>query len=237
MKYIFLIVLSSLSIYGTNNYHKETKLDNANIITPRLKNERHKEDYLNHLKDEENKKLQLEQEEKDKQKAQEDQKIKEEQQKDQPQAQQSDNQQKQKQQLNNSNQTSQPKTEPAATPAPQTQEDGFNLNGQHYDLSVYNNENNGQVPKWTPYVYRYPAIPNYYLAEGHSNAGIQAFYLQIGASLVLNGQHLRLNNIITVPREGADSWNQMVALGSQHKAVLQTCLDANSVNLKIMIFD
>lgn len=122
-----------------------------------------------------------------------------------------------------------------STPAPRT--DGFNLNGVHYDMANYADTSGAEVPQWTPYVYRYVVLPNYYLAEGQSNAGLTARNAGIGSTLVLNGKTLHMTGIMSVNRNDPNAFEQMRAVGSQNQAVLQTCYDATGVNLKVELFN
>lgn len=136
-------------------------------------------------------------------------------------------------------------TAPANTPAPaaqapqapQQRTDGFNLNGSHFDLANYADTTGKEVPQWTPYIYRYTVLPNYYLAEGQSNAGAVARAAGVGSTLILNGQTLHMTSVIYVNRLDPNAFEAMRQVGSQNRAVLQTCTDATGNNLKIAIFN
>lgn len=123
-----------------------------------------------------------------------------------------------------------------ADPAP-SRTDGFNLNGAHFDLADYSDMSGAEVPQWTPYVYRYVVLPNYYLAEGQSQAGITALNAGIGSTLTLNGRVLHMTGVISVNRTDPNAFEQMRAVGSQNQAVLQTCYDATGNNLKVALFN
>lgn len=139
--------------------------------------------------------------------------------------------------------TSQPATTaPANAPtqvaqAPQQRTDGFNLNGSHFDLANYADTTGMEVPRWTQNVYRYVVLPNYYLAEGDSRAGAVARGAGIGSTLILNGETLHMTAVISVNRSDPNAFESMRQVGSQNKAVLQTCTDASGVNLKVEIFN
>lgn len=122
-------------------------------------------------------------------------------------------------------------------PAPQQRTDGFNLNGHHFDLIDYADTTGAEVPRWTQNVYRYVVLPNYYLAEGDSNAGAISRGAGIGSTLILNGQTLHMTAVISVNRDDPNAFESMRQIGSQNKAVLQTCTDASGVNLKVEIFN
>lgn len=124
----------------------------------------------------------------------------------------------------------------AADPAP-SRTDGFNLNGAHFDLADYSDMSGAEVPQWTPYVYRYVVLPNYYLAEGQSQAGITALNAGIGSTLTINGRVLHMTGVISVNRTDPNAFEQMRAVGSQNQAVLQTCYDATGNNLKVALFN
>lgn len=124
-----------------------------------------------------------------------------------------------------------------AAPAPQQRTDGFNLNGNHFDLVDYADTTGLEVPRWTQNVYRYVVLPNYYLAEGDSNAGAISRGAGIGSTLILNGQTLHMTAVISVNRDDPNAFESMRQIGSQNKAVLQTCTDASGVNLKVEIFN
>lgn len=122
-------------------------------------------------------------------------------------------------------------------PAPQQRTDGFNLNGSHFSLANYADTSGAEVPQWTPNVYRYVVLPNYYLAEGQSAAGAVARAAGVGSTLILNGQTLHMTGIMSVNRNDPNAFESMRQVGSQNKAVLQTCYDATGNNLKVMIFN
>lgn len=123
------------------------------------------------------------------------------------------------------------------TPAPQQRTDGFNLNGSHFDLVNYADMTGAEVPRWTQNIYRYVVLPNYYLAEGDSRAGVVARGAGIGSTLILNGETLRMTAVISVNRNDPNAFESMRQIGSQNKAVLQTCYDASGVNLKVELFN
>lgn len=127
--------------------------------------------------------------------------------------------------------------QPAPAPAPQQRTDGFNLNGSHFNLANYADTSGAEVPQWTPNVYRYVVLPNYYLAEGQSAAGAVARAAGIGSTLILNGQTLHMTGIISVNRKDPNAFESMRQVGSQNKAVLQTCYDATGNNLKVALFN
>lgn len=122
-------------------------------------------------------------------------------------------------------------------PAPAQRTDGFNLNGSHFSLANYADTSGAEVPQWTPNVYRYVVLPNYYLAEGQSAAGAVARAAGVGSTLILNGQTLHMTGIISVNRNDPNAFESMRQVGSQNKAVLQTCYDATGNNLKVMMFN
>lgn len=126
---------------------------------------------------------------------------------------------------------------PAPAPAPQQRTDGFNLNGSHFSLANYADTTGAEVPRWTPNVYRYVVLPNYYLAEGQSAAGAVARAAGIGSTLILNGQTLHMTGIVSVNRKDPNAFESMRQIGSQNKAVLQTCYDATGNNLKVALFN
>lgn len=125
----------------------------------------------------------------------------------------------------------------APAPAPQQRTDGFNLNGSHFSLANYADTTGAEVPRWTPNVYRYVVLPNYYLAEGQSAAGAVARAAGIGSTLILNGQTLHMTGIVSVNRKDPNAFESMRQIGSQNKAVLQTCYDATGNNLKVALFN
>jgi len=127
--------------------------------------------------------------------------------------------------------------QPAPAPAPQQRTDGFNLNGSHFSLANYADTTGAEVPRWTPNVYRYVVLPNYYLAEGQSAAGAVARAAGIGSTLILNGQTLHMTGIVSVNRKDPNAFESMRQIGSQNKAVLQTCYDATGNNLKVALFN
>ena len=127
--------------------------------------------------------------------------------------------------------------QPAPAPAPQQRTDGFNLNGSHFSLANYADTKGAEVPRWTPNVYRYVVLPNYYLAEGQSAAGAVARAAGIGSTLILNGQTLHMTGIVSVNRKDPNAFESMRQIGSQNKAVLQTCYDATGNNLKVALFN
>lgn len=124
-----------------------------------------------------------------------------------------------------------------AAPVPQQRTDGFNLNGSHFDLVDYADTTGAEVPQWTQNVYRYVVLPNYYLAEGDSRAGAISREAGIGSTLIINGQTLHMTAVISVNRNDPNAFESMRQIGSQNKAVLQTCTDASGVNLKVELFN
>ncbi|CAK1236528.1 hypothetical protein [Fructobacillus fructosus] len=114
--------------------------------------------------------------------------------------------------------------------------DGFNFLGQHFDISSFSNTTGGNTPRWTPYIFQWTALPNYYLAEAASSAGSAVRQLSIGSEVVVNGQTYH----VTVIRHGMkrlDSMDVVESLSGQHQMGLQTCDDASGSYISTYWFD
>ncbi|CAK1241370.1 hypothetical protein R55210_AODCCCNP_00846 [Fructobacillus fructosus] len=114
--------------------------------------------------------------------------------------------------------------------------DGFNFLGQHFDISSFSNTTGGNTPRWTPYIFQWTALPNYYLAEAASSAGSAVRQLSIGSEVVVNGQTYHVTDI----RHGMkrlDSMDVVESLSGQHQMGLQTCDDASGSYISTYWFD
>lgn len=78
-------------------------------------------------------------------------------------------------------------------PAPRT--DGFNFNGQHFELSSFSGL--GRVPQWTPYIYQWVDDPSHYLIEKASDAGNAIWSIGIGDQVTINGQTYTVFNMMS----------------------------------------
>lgn len=119
-----------------------------------------------------------------------------------------------------------PKAEPTKPVAPVNQTDGMNWNGNHYPIQSFSGVNGEKTPSWTPYVFQWTALPNYYLVEAASSAGGTIRGLSVGSEIVLNGRVLHVTQIIPgMNRKATATVNQVFSLASRHAIGLQTCDD------------
>ena len=118
-------------------------------------------------------------------------------------------------------------SEVTPTPTPVTQQapartDGMNFNGNHFDLQPFSGVNGEKTPSWTPYMFKWTALPNYYLAEAASAAGSATMGLSIGDEIVLDGRVLHVTQIIP-GMVRLQSMNLVTQLSGQHAIGIQTC--------------
>ncbi|MBS9338528.1 hypothetical protein G6R29_02610 [Fructobacillus sp. M2-14] len=103
-----------------------------------------------------------------------------------------------------------------------TRTDGFNFLGQHFDVANFSDTQGGRTPAWTPYIFKWSALDNYYLAEAASKGGQTLRGLQQGSSIVLDGQTYHVTEI----RHGMtrqSAYQDVVNLTQQHAIGIQTC--------------
>ncbi|MFC4761016.1 hypothetical protein [Fructobacillus durionis] len=125
---------------------------------------------------------------------------------------------------------------PNAAAPKATRTDGFNFLGKHWDITTFSNTSGGNTPRWTPYIFQWSAIPNYYLAEAASSAGSAVRQLSVGDEVVVNGQTYHVTDI----RHGMkrlDSLETVENLTSTHAMGLQTCDDATGTYISTYWFD
>lgn len=115
-------------------------------------------------------------------------------------------------------------TQPSAVapaPAP-TRTDGINFKGKHFDLQPFSGVNGEKTPSWTPYIFKWTALPNYYLAEEASAAGPATMSLSVGDEIVLDGRILHVSQVIP-GMVRTQSMNLVTQLSAQHALGIQTC--------------
>lgn len=123
-------------------------------------------------------------------------------------------------------QTTQPsEVTPAPAPAPvqaPTRTDGMNFKGKHFDLQPFSGVNGEKTPSWTPYIFKWTALPNYYLAEEASAAGPATMSLSVGDEIVLDGRILHVSQVVP-GMVRTQSMNLVTQLSAQHALGIQTC--------------
>ncbi|MBS9337053.1 hypothetical protein [Fructobacillus parabroussonetiae] len=125
-------------------------------------------------------------------------------------------------------------TSTSSVAAPRT--DGFNFLGQHFDITTFSNTTGGNTPRWTPYIFQWSAMPNYYLAEAASSAGSAVRQLSYGTEAVINGRTYHVTEI----RHGMkrlDSLETVQDLAGRHALGIQTCDDASGNYVSTYWFD
>lgn len=125
-------------------------------------------------------------------------------------------------------------TASASTTANRT--DGFNFAGQHFDVTTFSNTSGGNTPRWTPYIFQWSAIPNYYLAEAASKAGSAVRQLSYGSEAVVNGRTYHVSEIHHGMKR-LDSLETVQDLADQHAIGIQTCDDASGTYVSTYWFD
>lgn len=118
--------------------------------------------------------------------------------------------------------TTAPAKEEKAAEAPAQRTDGFNFLGQHFDVTDFSDTQGGRTPSWTPYIFKWSALNNYYLAEAASKGGQTLRGLQEGSEIVLDGQTYHVTEI----RHGMtrkSAYQDVVALTQRHAVGIQTC--------------
>lgn len=113
---------------------------------------------------------------------------------------------------------------PAPAPAP-ARTDGMNFKGNHFDLQPFSGVNGEKTPSWTPYIFKWTALPNYYLAEQASAAGPATMSLSIGDEIVLDGRVLHVTQVVP-GMVRMQSMNLVAQLSGQHAIGIQTCENA-----------
>lgn len=113
---------------------------------------------------------------------------------------------------------------PAPDPAP-ARTDGMNFKGNHFDLQPFSGVNGEKTPSWTPYIFKWTALPNYYLAEQASAAGPATMSLSIGDEVVLDGRVLHVTQVVP-GMVRMQSMNLVAQLSAQHAIGIQTCENA-----------
>lgn len=103
--------------------------------------------------------------------------------------------------------------------------DGMNFAGQHFDIQAFSGINGEKTPSWTSYVFQWTQLPNYYLAEAASQAGISLKSLTVGSPIVLNGRTLHITQILS-NMDRLNSYSTVASMSGQHALGIQTC--ANS---------
>ncbi|MBS9335339.1 hypothetical protein LQZ24_02965 [Fructobacillus sp. M1-13] len=117
-----------------------------------------------------------------------------------------------------------------------TRTDGFNFAGKHFDVTPFTNTTGGNTPRWTPYIFQWSALPNYYLAEAASSAGYAVRQLSYGSEAVINGQTYHVTEIRTGMKR-TDSMGTVQALSNSHALGIQTCDDASGTYVSTYWFD
>ncbi|WP_338348644.1 hypothetical protein [Fructobacillus evanidus] len=101
----------------------------------------------------------------------------------------------------------------------------MNFAGQHFDIQAFSGINGEKTPSWTSYVFQWTQLPNYYLAEAASQAGISLKSLTVGSPIVLNGRTLHITQILS-NMDRLNSYSTVASMSGQHALGIQTC--ANS---------
>lgn len=125
-----------------------------------------------------------------------------------------------------------PATKPAPVPAVRT--DGMNWNGHHFDIAGFSGTNGEHTPAYTPNVFQWSLISNYYLVEKASTAGTAIHELHVGSEIVLNGRTLHVTSVIPhMQRTASDALSKVQQLAGQHAIGLQTCNDSLGNDISI----
>lgn len=113
---------------------------------------------------------------------------------------------------------------PDAAPVQEVRTDGFNFNGNHFDVQSFSGL--GAVPQWTPYIYQWVEDPSHYLVEKASSAGSAIWQLGVGDTIQLDGQTY---TIFHVMRHVPNDDSAYPTLKSQGATVTwQTCESASA---------
>lgn len=113
---------------------------------------------------------------------------------------------------------------PDAAPVQEVRTDGFNFNGNHFDVQSFSGL--GAVPQWTPYIYQWVEDPSHYLIEKASSAGSAIWQLGVGDTIQLDGQTY---TIFHVMRHVPNDDSAYPTLKSQGATVTwQTCESASA---------
>ncbi|GAP02514.1 cell wall binding repeat protein [Fructobacillus pseudoficulneus] len=102
----------------------------------------------------------------------------------------------------------------------------MNFNGQHFDIRTFSGVDGQKTPSWTPYIFQWSQISNYYLAEAQSQAGDAVKSLHIGSEVVVNGRTLHVTQILP-NMDRVNSYDTVVSMASQHAIGIQTCVNAS----------
>ena len=237
---LFAIVASTMAVIGLTTYESMTHASHMNASTQSEKVVKHAPSKSTSSMIESSQKAKLISEQKAKAEASK----KEQEQQDHDRevaasnaAQTANNQAVSSQQTNASVESATSSTEPAqqatqssevtSTPTPVTQQtpartDGMNFNGNHFDIQSFSGVNGEKTPSWTPYMFKWTALPNYYLAEAASAAGSATMGLSIGDEIVVDGRVLHVTQIIP-GMVRLQSMDLVTQLSGQHAIGIQTC--------------
>lgn len=118
------------------------------------------------------------------------------------------------------------------TTSVQTREDGFNFLGQHWDIAPFSGS--GQTPRYTPYIFQWTSLPNYYLAEQASSAGQALWSLGVGSEIIVNGRILHITKIDHhLNRLDGNTTNYAFNSAAAHALGIQTCDEASGTYISM----